>query len=116
MDAAPGPDNLDSNLRLSLVADPKVLQLRKDSGSVDLGVNDSTISIEVSYKYVCIYSLCTLAVLCIQGQYIANVEKEEITVMVGRDQCVVETIGDAVINCYAPQRDGPVIESVTVRA
>ena len=35
--------------------------------------------------------------------------------MVGRDQCVVETIGDAVINCYAPQRNEPVIESVTVR-
>ena len=48
MDAAPGPDNLDSNLRLSLVADPKVLQLRKDSRRVDLGVNDSTISIIVS--------------------------------------------------------------------
>ena len=47
MDAAPGPDNLDSNLRLSWAADPKVLQLRKDSKSVDLGVNDSIISIEV---------------------------------------------------------------------
>ena len=46
MDAAPGPDNLDSNLRLSLDADPKVLQLRKDSKSVDLGVNDSIISID----------------------------------------------------------------------
>ena len=57
----------------------------------------------------------TVAVLCIQGQHIANVEKEEITVMVGRDQCVVEAIADTVINCYAPQRDAPVIESVTVR-
>ena len=69
----------------------------------------------VSYKYVCIYSLCTVAILCIQGQNIANVEKEEITVMVGRDRCVVETIADTVINCYAPQRDEPAIESVTVR-
>ena len=40
--------------------------------------------------------------------------KEEITVMVGRDQCVVETISDTVITCIAPQRDEPVMESVTV--
>ena len=52
---------------------------------------------------------------CIQGQHITNVEKEEITVMVGRDQCVVEAIADTVITCYAPQRDEPVMESVTVR-
>ena len=49
-----------------------------------------------------------------QGQHITNVEKEEITVMVGRDQCVVETISEIVITCIAPQRDEPVIESVTV--
>ena len=48
MDAAPGPDNLDSNLRLSLTADPKALQLKKRSRSVDLGVNDLTIGIIVS--------------------------------------------------------------------
>ena len=48
MDAAPGPDNLDSNVSLSLVVDPKVLQLRKDPRRVDLGVNDSTLSIIVS--------------------------------------------------------------------
>ena len=48
MDAAPGPDNLDSNLRLSLAADPKALQLKKRSRRVDLGVNDLTISIIVS--------------------------------------------------------------------
>ena len=36
--------------------------------------------------------------------------------MVGRNQCVVVAIADAVITYYAPQRDGPVIESVTVRA
>ena len=48
MDAAPGPDNLDTNLRLTLVADPKALQLKKVSRRVDLGVNDSTISIIVS--------------------------------------------------------------------
>ena len=36
--------------------------------------------------------------------------------MVGRDQCVVEAIADtSVIICYAPQRDAPVIENVTVR-
>ena len=50
-----------------------------------------------------------------QGQRVTNVEKEEITVMVGRDQCVVEAIADTVITCYAPQRDEPVFESVTVR-
>ena len=48
MDAAPGPENLDSNLKLSLAADPKVLQLKNASRRVYLGVNDSTISIEVS--------------------------------------------------------------------
>ena len=50
-----------------------------------------------------------------QGQHITNVEKEEITVMVGRDQCVVEATAVTVITCYAPKRDAPVIESVTVR-
>ena len=48
MDAAPGPDNLDTNLRLSLAVDPKALQLKNGSRRVDLGVNDSTISIIVS--------------------------------------------------------------------
>ena len=48
MDDAPGPDNLDTNLRLTLAADPKVMQLKKRSKRVDLGVNDSTISIIVS--------------------------------------------------------------------
>ena len=48
MDAAPGPDNLDSNLRLSLAADPKALQIKKGSRRVDLGVNDLTISVIVS--------------------------------------------------------------------
>ena len=49
-----------------------------------------------------------------QGQRITNVVKEEITVMVGRDQCVLQTAGDTVITCIAPQRDEPVVESVTV--
>ena len=35
--------------------------------------------------------------------------------MVGRDRCMVEAIADTVIICYAPQRDEPAIESVTVR-
>ena len=34
--------------------------------------------------------------------------------MVGRDQCVVQTTADTVITCIAPQRDEPVMESVTV--
>ena len=41
-------------------------------------------------------------------------EKEEITVMVGRDQSVVQNSSDAVITFIAPQRDEPVIENVTV--
>ena len=48
MDAAPGPDNMDSDLRLMLVDDPVAMQLRKDSRTVDLGVNDSTITIDVN--------------------------------------------------------------------
>ena len=50
-----------------------------------------------------------------QGQHIINVNREEITVLVGKDQCVVEAAADTVITCIAPQRDEPVIESVTVR-
>ena len=48
MDGAPGPDNMDSALRLMLVEDPVALQLREDSRAVDLSANDSTISIDVS--------------------------------------------------------------------
>ena len=47
MDAAPGPDNMDRSLRLSLVDDPVALKLREDSRTVSLGVDDSTISIDV---------------------------------------------------------------------
>ena len=47
LDGAPGPDNMDSALRLMLVDDPVALQIRRDSREVNLGVNDSTISIEV---------------------------------------------------------------------
>ena len=49
MDAAPGPDNLDSNLTLSLAnADPEALQLGKRSRRIDFAVNDSIIRIDVS--------------------------------------------------------------------
>ena len=34
--------------------------------------------------------------------------------MVGKEQCVVEATADTVITCIVPQRDEPVIESVTV--
>ena len=34
--------------------------------------------------------------------------------MVGRDQCVVQTTAETVITCITPQRDEPVVESVTV--
>ena len=56
MDAAPGPDSLDCKLRLSLAADPKVLQLKQDSRRVDLSVNNSTISIEVSKNASRVYA------------------------------------------------------------
>ena len=49
-----------------------------------------------------------------QGQHITNVVNEEITVMVGRDQCVVQAIADTLIICIAPQRDEPVSENVIV--
>ena len=51
-----------------------------------------------------------------QGLRIDNVVKEEIKVMVGRDNCVVETTADTAITCFAPQRDKPVMEKVTVSA
>ena len=51
-----------------------------------------------------------------QGLRIDNVVKEEIKVMVGRDNCVVEATADTAITCFAPQRDKPVIENVTVSA
>ena len=49
-----------------------------------------------------------------QGQHINNVVREEITVMVGRDQCVVQATADTIIVCIAPQRDEPVLENVIV--
>ena len=39
---------------------------------------------------------------------------EEITVMVGQDQCVVQTTGATIITCVAPQRNEPVMETVIV--
>ena len=51
-----------------------------------------------------------------QGLRINNVVKEEIKVMVGRDNCVVEATADTAITCFAPQRDKPVMENVTVSA
>lgn len=46
MDAAPGPDTSDNNLRLVLVQDPVVTGIRESS--VNVGVNDSSITIDVS--------------------------------------------------------------------
>ena len=94
-----------------------MLQLKQGSRRVDLSVNNSTISLEVSKNTSRVYvHVHVIAVICIQGQHITNVDKEEITVMVGRDQCVVEAIADtSVIICYAPQRDEPAMENVTVR-
>ena len=50
MDAAPGPDN-----PLVLVDNPVAKQLRQDSRTLSLGVNDSTITIDVCRK---LYSSC----------------------------------------------------------
>ena len=46
MDAAPGPGTSDNNLRLVLVEDPVATGIRERS--VNLGVNDSSITIDVS--------------------------------------------------------------------
>ena len=50
MDAAPGPDNT-----LVLVDNPVATQLRENSRTMSLGVNDSTITIDVCRK---LYSSC----------------------------------------------------------
>ena len=55
MDAAPGPDSSDFNLLFGLVDNPVATQLRKDSRTLSLGVNDSTITIDVCRK---LYSSC----------------------------------------------------------
>ena len=49
MDAAPGPDNTD--LRLLQVDNPVATQLRKDSKTKSLVMNDSTITIDVCTLY-----------------------------------------------------------------
>ena len=46
MDAAPGPDTSDNNLNLILVQDPVATQIRETS--LNVGVNDSSITIDVS--------------------------------------------------------------------
>ena len=57
MDAAPGPATSDNGHRLELVEDPVATQIRENSRRIDLSVNGSTISINVSEVYsVCIYS------------------------------------------------------------
>ena len=53
MDAAPGPDSTD--FRLVLVDNPVATRLRQDSRTMSLGVNDSTITIDVCRK---LYSSC----------------------------------------------------------
>ena len=49
-----------------------------------------------------------------QGENITNVDRKEITVWVGSDQCMIDSIGATVINCMAPRRDEPTMENVTV--
>ena len=46
MDAAPGPDISDNDLRLNLVDDPVATGIRESS--VNLGMTDSSITIDVS--------------------------------------------------------------------
>ena len=48
MDAAPGPDTSDNGLRLELLENPVATLIRENSRRVDLSVNGSTISIDVS--------------------------------------------------------------------
>ena len=55
MDAAPGPDTNNNGLRLDLVDNPVAIQIRENSRRVDLSMNGSTISIDVSE----VYSVCT---------------------------------------------------------
>ena len=49
-----------------------------------------------------------------QGERITNVEREEITVWVGSDKCVVESTTATVISCIAPRRDEPSMKDVIV--
>ena len=55
MDAAPGPDTSNNGLSLELVEDPVATQIKENSRRVDLSMNGSTISINVSE----VYSVCT---------------------------------------------------------
>ena len=48
MDATHGPNTSNSDLHLDLVDNPVATQIRGKSRRVDLGVNDSTINIDVS--------------------------------------------------------------------
>ena len=52
MDAAPGPDTNIANLQLRLVADPEATRIT-GTMMVDVGANDSLISIAVSSAVVC---------------------------------------------------------------
>ena len=48
MDAAPGPDTSDSDLQLQLVSDPTVSGIIENTRIVEVGRNNSVISILVS--------------------------------------------------------------------
>ena len=50
----------------------------------------------------------------LQGERITNVDISEITVWVGSDLCRFESRSAIVINCFAPVRDEPVMEDITV--
>ena len=50
MDATLGPNNINSDLHLGLVDNPVATLIREKSRRVDLGVNDSTINIDVSVE------------------------------------------------------------------
>ena len=47
MDAAPGPDSSDFSLLVDLVYNPVATQLREDTRTMRLAVNESTIDIDV---------------------------------------------------------------------
>ena len=121
MDAAPGPDTNNGDLQLRLVLDPTVTVIAESTRMIELGLNSAVVQILVSAKqeqWICYtqhhWVLAYFTLFSPQGERITNVEKEEITVWVGSDQCMVESTTATVISCIAPNRDEPTMENVIV--
>ena len=61
------------------------------------------------HEYYCIMIVNSVLplvqlVMCSGGSQHKKLDREEITVMVGQDQCVIQTTGATIITCVAPQR------------